>query len=146
MLLQFIDCKVVSRGSDPFGQITHAFIVLRGMLLQFSKWPANNPIRIGTSFGTRPGLLPWSINCNFDEPTFTHDCGLGGDIIVDPGAHMLDSLHVLQIYATAKHPSYLLILMPTTTEGEFRRVGLAHAKIDAVKAAAEWEIRELTII
>jgi hypothetical protein len=133
MLLQLIDCKVVSRGSDPFGQITHAFIVLRGMLLQFSKWPAKHPIRIGTSFGTRPGFLPWSINCNFDESIFTHDCGPGGDI--NPGAHILENLYLLHIYGTAKYPSYLMILIPTKTEGEFRRVDLAHAQIDVVKAA-----------
>jgi len=148
MALELIDHEIVSRGKDPFGQITHAIIVLRGLLLEFSKWRARGSIHIGASFLPDAASSPCSIDCNFDEPSIIRQYGHGEDTLVDPGARILEDLYLFHIYSPDHyHPgSWLLILMPTTTEGEFRRVGLARAETDKVKVAGEWNLTEVTII
>jgi hypothetical protein len=36
--------------------------------------------------------------------------------------------------------------MPITTDGQFGRVGLAIANVDGFEEAAQWEMREVTIV
>jgi hypothetical protein len=50
---KLIGCNITLQGKDPFGQITHTTIVLRGLWLQFSNWKGKRPIRIGTSFAKK---------------------------------------------------------------------------------------------
>ena len=146
MELELIDCELTPRGKDLFGQITHAGLVLRGLLLELSKWKARSPIHIGTSFPQGTESTSYSICCNFDEPSTTHH--YGEDTLVHSGAHILNDLYLLHIYGSDRHPyeSCFLILRPTTTEGEFHRVGLARAETDELEAAGEWNIREVTIV
>jgi hypothetical protein len=48
--VKLITCNAISRGKDPFGQITHSTMVLHGLWLQLSKWKSKRPIRVGASF------------------------------------------------------------------------------------------------
>lgn len=70
MAAELIDCSVKISGKDPYGQITHATITLRGFWLQFSNWKAKSPIHVANSWEPL-SLLPWkelwSMTSNFDE-------------------------------------------------------------------------------
>lgn len=149
---KLIDCNITLQRKDPFGQITNATIVLRGLWLQFSNWEVKKPIRIGTLFAKKKKPLhhkgiQWSIDCNFDEPLIEdHRVGSEEDVLVDPDGSILDGLCLLHISVFRLYRCYQLTLMPTADRGENRRVGLAYAYIEEFKAAGKWEMREVTII
>lgn len=156
MPVELIASDITLRGKDAFGQITHATILLRGLWLQLSDWKAKYPIRIGTSFGLdskREGT--WSIDCNFDETLINHGWNIENESFVVPKESILDGFYLFHI-SMSHSPGFpgdvkdlacsQLILMPTKTEGQFRRVGLARAQLKEFEAAGEWEVREATIV
>jgi hypothetical protein len=92
------------------------------------------------------------IDCNFGEPLINYACDSWEDILIDSDANILDGLYLLHI-STFRHyvdrtlnECHQLILMPITTDGQFGRVGLAIANVDGFEEAAQWEMREVTIV
>jgi hypothetical protein len=83
------------------------------------------------------------IDCNFGEPLINYECDSWEDILIDSDANILDGLYLLQI-STFRHyidrtlnGCHQLILMPITTDGPFRRVGLAIANVDKFEETAQ---------
>jgi hypothetical protein len=44
---ELLNCDIPPRGNDPFGQISHATITLRGLWLPLSEWRYQDPILMG---------------------------------------------------------------------------------------------------
>jgi hypothetical protein len=90
-------------------------------------------------------------DCNFGEPLINYECDSWEDILSDSDANILAGLY-LHI-STFRHYTdrtlnecHQLILIPTTTDGQFRRVGLEIANVGEFEEAAQWEMREVTIV
>jgi hypothetical protein len=90
------------------------------------------------------------IDCNFGEPLINHECDSWEDILIDSDANLLDGLYLLHISTFRHYVDRTLNecpqLMPITTDGQFRRVGLAIANVYEFEEAAQWEMRDVPIV
>jgi hypothetical protein len=149
---KLLNCDITPRKDDPFGQITHATITLRGLWLPLSEWRSRDPILMGMSWLWPRPKHPWSIECNFDEPLTHPDWCSMEDTLFNSASNILQNLYLLQIAILPRRKRntvlacHFLILRPATTLGEYQRVGVGEASLRGFPYPGDWKWRDVTII
>jgi hypothetical protein len=149
---KLLNCDVVLKGENIYGELMSGSITLNSMWLPLSNWSSASTIVINEwqrseSDAQLVSTAPRGryLNCYVDEfkayPKLFHSWWKGE---MDSEFFQLASLFLIMSlkprYRDDIHISYLLILVPTGTEGQFRRVGIADTTWEEIRKVGSTEM------